>query len=132
MHSFLDLAEGHTQTMLWVQVYGMPIAFIVRAIVILVRYIREPAENHAKYALRIAANLLFAASCWGFPHSKPLAVIAFVVGIGLSIKAFTIARAQAIIIGESVKAARRAQAKPASIPVSIKNSRLGKRRSQIA
>lgn len=127
MHSFLDLAEPHVQTILWVQVVGMPIAFIVRAFILLVRFLREPAENRTKNALRIGANLLFALSCWVFSRSEPVAAISFAGGVGLSIKAFIIARAQAIEIGKKVIAARNANA---SRQISIRDSRLSKSRQQ--
>lgn len=130
MHSFLDFAEPHAQAMLWVQVYGMPVAFLIRSVILTVRLGRESVENRGKNALRAVANLLFAISCLVFSFSAPAAAISFSVGVGLSIKAFIIARAQAIEIGEQVKLARGLTAKQRSIPVSIRNSRLGKPRNQ--
>jgi uncharacterized paraquat-inducible protein A len=95
MHSFFNFHNPQLQSLLWVQVIGMPIAFLVRAVILIVRAIREPANRH-KHALRAVSNVLFAVSCWIFSVYKALAVICFAIGIGLSTWAFMIARAQAI------------------------------------
>jgi hypothetical protein len=82
-------------SILWIQVIGMPIAFLVRTVVLVVRAVREP-ESRKKHTIRAVSNVLFAASCWTFSHLWLLAAICFTTGIGLSIWAFLVAREQAL------------------------------------
>jgi hypothetical protein len=95
MHSFLDVFKPSMHDMLWIQVLGMPIAFLIRAIVLVVRSVREPASRK-KHGIRAISNVCFAASCALFSFTHVLAILSFVVGIGLSIWAFMVAKAQAM------------------------------------
>lgn len=113
MHSFYSFIDPRTfQSLLWVQVVGMPIAFLVRATVLFVRAHRED-QSRLKHTIRAVSNILFAASCWTFSVSWQLAAACFATGVGISIWAFTIARAQAIKCSPAVKVVPRRRSKPA-------------------
>jgi hypothetical protein len=126
MHSLFNFSNPQIQSLLWVQVIGMPIAFLVRATVLLVRAFREPIENRKKHLIRAVSNVLFAVSCWVFSFSHVDAAICFASGIALSIWAFTIAREQAIRNAPP----RAARPKLPAPPISIRNSRLARLRRQ--
>lgn len=100
MHSLIDFSIPQIRTILWVQVIGMPIAFLLRATVLVVRAVREPAENRKKHIIRAVSNVLFAVSCWTFGISRIIAIVCFSSGIGLSVWAFVIAKKLAIQIAQ--------------------------------
>ena len=88
----IDRQDPHLQALLWTQVIGFPVAFMVRAVVLAFRSTREPAQARQVQWLRAVSNVFFALTSALFPFSVLAGVGTLTLGVGLTVRAFALAR----------------------------------------
>ena len=121
MSGFLDLNNPMIRAMVFVQVIGFPLAFLIRAAMHAYRAKRQTGKERTISVTRVAYYVCFALMSIGFYFYKPVGIIFFVAGLGLLVRQFYLSRKSSV--AEAVKAA------PAK-PISIRSTRLTKRRVQ--
>ena len=120
MSEFLDLNNPMIKAMIFVQVIGFPLAFLIRAGIHAFRSRRQGDALKAISLTRSAYYVCFALTSVGFYFFKPAGILFFVAGIALLSWQFVLSRRNAKL--------ETATAQPIKA-ISIKSTRLRKRRS---
>jgi hypothetical protein len=120
MSEIIDLHNPMIVALVFVQVIGFPIAFLVRAIVHGIQAKRETGAARAISMSKTAYNVCFALTSIGFCLFRPAGVIFFLIGAAFLMRQFVLTR-QLDVSKIEVAAIQK--------PISIKSSRLRKRQA---
>jgi hypothetical protein len=120
MSEFLDLKNPMILALVFVQVIGFPIAFLVRAVVHAIKAKNDAVPGRAISLTKAAYNVCFALTSIGFCFSKPVGIVFFVIGAGFLMRQFVLTRQSDL---------SKVQIKTAPKPISIKSTRLRKRQA---
>ena len=120
MSEFIDLHNPMILALVFVQVIGFPIAFLVRALFHGIKAKNEAPPARAISLTKAAYNVCFALTSICFCLFKLAGIVFFVVGAAFLMRQFALTRQS-----DLVKIAAQAPKKP----ISIKSTRLRKRQA---